>query len=219
MDLIGKWKTKNKDVRPEEENPQGAEQTEETDAQADAGATQADVAAEATESDESTESTQSTSDAETPDWQDRYLRLAAEFDNFRKRSAREFGDVVRNAERELISDLTEVLDNLDRALKADHKGESVDDFARGFDLIREQFRSVLEKRGLKRMETVGEPFNPEAHDALMRMPSDEHEEGRIVQEVSPGYYLGERVLKHAKVIVSQGPVQTEDTNDEETNES
>ena len=83
---------------------------------------------------------------EEPDWQDRYLRLAAEFDNFRKRSAREFGDLVRNAERELIGDLTEVLDNLDRALKADHKGESVDEFAKGVALIREQFWRTLDKR-------------------------------------------------------------------------
>ncbi len=203
---------KDKDVRPEEETPQGADQTEGTEANrdtpADTGATQADVAAEADAEDKKSEET-----AETPNWQDRYLRLAAEFDNFRKRSAREFGDVVRTAERELISDLTEVLDNLDRALNADHRGESVNEFAKGVDLIREQFRSVLEKRGLKRMETVGESFNPEAHDAMMRMPSAEHEEGLIVQEVSPGYYLGDRVLKHAKVIVSQGPEQTEDTDD------
>jgi len=146
------------------------------------------------------------------DWQDRYLRLAAEFDNFRKRSAREFGDLIRSAERELIGELTDVLDNLDRALGTDHKGESVDEFARGVSLIREQLWTVMGKRGLERMTTVGEPFNPEAHDALMRMPSEEHEEGRVVQEVSPGYRLGDRVLKHAKVIVSQGDTKTNSEN-------
>ena len=146
---------------------------------------------------------------ETSDWHDRYLRLAAEFDNFRKRSAREFGDLVRSAERDLIGELTDVLDNLDRALGTDHKGQSVDKFAKGVALIREQLWTVLGKRGLERMQTVGEPFSPEAHDALMRMPSEEHEEGRIVQEVSPGYRLGDRVLKHAKVIVSQGTPETD----------
>jgi len=155
------------------------------------------------------------SDAETPteseDWHDRYLRLVAEFDNFRKRSAREFGNLVVSAERELIGDLTEVLDNFERALNADHKGESVDEFAKGVALIRDQLWTVLGKRGLKRMEAQGTPFNPEAHDALMRMPSDEYDEGIVAQEVSPGYQLGEKVLRHAKVIVSQG--KTADSED------
>jgi len=156
-----------------------------------------------------------TQQTEVPDWHDRYLRLAAEFDNFRKRSAREFGELVRNAERELIGDLTDVLDNLDRALNADHKGESADEFAKGVALIREQFWRTLDKRGLERIETVAQPFNPETHDALMRMPSEEHDEGVIVQEVSPGYRLGERVLKHAKVIVSQGKPADDTTSDDE----
>ena len=132
------------------------------------------------------------------------MRLVAEFDNFRKRSAREFGDLVISAERDLIGDLTGVLDNFERALNADHQGESVDEFAKGVALIRDQFWNVLERRGLKRMEALGNPFDPEAHDALMRMPSDEYDEGLVAQEVSAGYRLGEKVLRHAKVIVSQG---------------
>jgi molecular chaperone GrpE len=142
--------------------------------------------------------------AETEDWHDRYLRLGAEFDNFRKRSAREFGNLVISAERDLIADLTEVLDNFERALKADHKGESVDEFARGVALIRDQLWDVLGRRGLKQMDVLGTPFDPEAHDALMKMPSDEYDEGVIAQVVAPGYRLGEKVLRHAKVIVSQG---------------
>jgi molecular chaperone GrpE len=141
---------------------------------------------------------------ESEDWHDRYLRLVAEFDNFRKRSAREFGNLVVSAERELIGDLTEVLDNFERALKADHKGESVDEFAKGVALIRDQLWDVLGRRGLKRVEALGTPFDPEAHDALMKIPSDEYDEGIVAQEVSPGYHLGEKVLRHAKVVVSQG---------------
>jgi molecular chaperone GrpE len=140
----------------------------------------------------------------TEDWHDRYLRLVAEFDNFRKRSAREFGNVVATAERDLIAQLTEVLDNLERAVSADHKGESVDEFAKGVALIRDQLWDVLGRRGLTKMETVGNAFDPEAHDALMRAPSEEHDEGIIVQEVSPGYRLNDKILRHAKVIVSQG---------------
>lgn len=161
---------------------------------------------------ESTPSTESTpppgANETAPDWQDRYLRLAAEFDNFRKRTAREFGDLIRGAERDLIAELTEVLDNLGRAVEADHKGESVEEFAKGVALIRDQLTKVLKDRGLERMESVGQPFDPGAHDALMRMPSDQHHEGIVMQEVTPGYRLGDKVLRHAKVIVSQGAPQS-----------
>ena len=138
------------------------------------------------------------------DWRDRYLRLAAEFDNFRKRSAREFGDLVRNAERELIGELTEILDDFVRAVDADHKGESAGHFAQGIAQIKSKLWGVLEKRGLERLSTVGKPFNPEEHDALMRMPSEEHDEGVVIQEIAPGYKLGGKILRHAKVVVSQG---------------
>lgn len=147
---------------------------------------------------------ETTTAASDGDWKDRYLRLAAEWDNFRKRSARDFGELIRTAERELIAELTEVLDNLGRALSADHKNQSADDLAKGVALIRDQMWTVLEKRGLERMATVGGAFNPEEHDAMMHMPSEEHPEGMVAQEVSAGYRLGGKVLRHAKVIVSQG---------------
>jgi molecular chaperone GrpE len=144
------------------------------------------------------------------DWHDRYLRLAAEFDNFRKRSAREFGSLVQNAERELIAELTEVLDNLGRAADSDHKGESIKDFAQGVALIRDQLWKTLEGRGLERMETVGQAFDPESHDALMRTPSEEYDEGVVAQEIAPGYRLNGKVLRHAQVVVSQGEIGAED---------
>jgi molecular chaperone GrpE len=137
------------------------------------------------------------------------LRLAAEFDNFRKRTAREYIDLVRNAERDLIGELTEVLDNLGRAVDADHKGEPVAEFAKGVALIRDQLSKALASRGLEKMESVGQQFDPSAHDALLRMPSGEHPEGTVIQEVAPGYRLGDKVLRHAKVIVSQGKPQDE----------
>jgi len=142
------------------------------------------------------------------DWKDKCLRLAAEFDNYRKRSAREFGDLVRNAERDLIGDLTEVFDDFVRALESDHKAESAEQIVRGVSQIRSKFWTVLERRGLERLSTVGTPFNPEEHDALMRMPSDEYDEGTVMQEISPGYKLGGKILRHAKVVVSEGKSQS-----------
>lgn len=152
-------------------------------------------------------STESETTAPVDDWKDQYLRLAAEFDNFRKRSAREFGDLVRSAERDLISDLTEVFDDFVRALEADHKGESVEHFAKGVEQIKAKFWRALEKRGLERLKTVGSKFNPEEQDALMRMPSEEYDEGTVMQEIAPGYKLGGKILRHAKVVVSSGKKQ------------
>lgn len=148
--------------------------------------------------------TEDTKAAPVEDWKDQCLRLAAEFDNFRKRSAREFGDLVRNAERDLISDLTEVFDDFERALNADHKGESADQFAQGVVQIKAKFWNALKKRGLERLTTVGGKFNPEEQDALMRVPSEEFEEGIVMQEIAPGYKLGGKILRHAKVVVSAG---------------
>lgn len=145
--------------------------------------------------------------APVDDWKDQYLRLAAEFDNFRKRSAREFGDLVRGAERDLISDLTEVYDDFVRALETDHKGESGEHFAKGVEQIKAKFWRALEKRGLERLATIGSKFNPEEQDALMRMPSEEYDEGTVMQEIAPGYKLGGKILRHAKVVVSAGKSQ------------
>ena len=138
------------------------------------------------------------------DWKDKYLRLAAEWDNFKKRSARDIGEFVRTAERDLISDLTEVFDDFARALDADHKSESMERFSQGISQIKNKFWTALEKRGLEQLNSVGTRFNPEEHDALLRTPSDEHEEGVVMQEISPGYRLGGKILRHAKVVVSQG---------------
>lgn len=150
-------------------------------------------------------------DAETTtpvdEWKDQYLRLAAEFDNFRKRSAREFGDLVRGAERDLISDLTEVFDDFVRALEADHKSESVAHFAKGVEQIKAKFWRALEKRGLERLTTIGCKFNPEEQEALVRMPSDDYDEGTVMQEIAPGYKFGGKILRHAKVVVSAGKSQ------------
>lgn len=151
--------------------------------------------------------TESETTAPVDDWKDQYLRLAAEFDNFRKRSAREFGDLVRSAERDLISDLTEVFDDFVRALEADHKGESVEHFAKGVEQIKAKFWRALEKRGLERLKTIGSKFNPEEQDALMRMPSEEYDEGTVMQEIAPGYKLGGKILRHSKVVVSSGKKQ------------
>lgn len=143
------------------------------------------------------------------DWEDRFLRLAAEFDNYKKRSVRQYAQIIKSAEEQLIAELTEVLDNLERALDPEHRDARLEEFVKGVDLIYGQFKAVLEKRGLTRIVAVGEPFDPEKHEAMVQINSDDVPEGYVAGEVSPGYMLGERVLRHSKVMVSGGPAKRE----------
>jgi len=144
------------------------------------------------------------------DWQDRCLRLAAEFDNFRKRTVREYAQIIKNAEEQLITELTEVLDNLERALDPEYRNAKTDELVKGIELIYGQFKMILEKRGLVRMKVVGERFDPEKQDALLQVESVDIPEGFVAQEVAPGYLLGDKVIRHAKVTVSRGPAKPED---------
>ncbi len=143
--------------------------------------------------------------AEEPDWEERYLRLAAEFDNYRKRTAREYANIIKNAEERLILEITDVLDNFERSLDPEHRSGKLDEFVKGIELIYNQFKSIMEKRGLTRMQVIGEPFDPEKHEAMMQSPSVDIPEGHVTGEISVGYMLGDKVLRHAKVIVSSGP--------------
>jgi len=153
-----------------------------------------------------------------PDWSDRFLRLAAEFENFKKRSAREYIQVIKNAEEQLITELTEVLDNLERALDPEHRDAKLEEFVKGIDLIYGQFKLVLEKRGLERIDAVGTPFDPETHEAMMQIDSDDIPEGYVAGEIAPGYKLGDKVIRHSKVMVSRGPAEKAEDEPEEKKE-
>ncbi len=150
-----------------------------------------------------------------PDWEDRYIRLAAEFDNYKKRTAREYAQIIKNAEQRLITELTEVLDNFERALDPEHRNGGFEEFVKGIDLIAGQLKAVLEKCGLVRMKAVGEKFDPEKHEAMMQIDSADIPEGHVAGEIAPGYLLGDKVIRHAKVMVSKGPATDEEEEEEE----
>ncbi|WP_188993901.1 nucleotide exchange factor GrpE [Paenibacillus nasutitermitis] len=134
--------------------------------------------------------------------QQRYLRAQADFDNFRRRTIKEKEELGAYASMKLIGELLPVIDNFDRALDASKSGGDVESFAKGVDMIFRQFQQVLEQEGLKPMNTVGEVFNPEFHQAIMQVESEEHEEGIIVEEVQKGYIIKDKVLRPAMVKVS-----------------
>jgi molecular chaperone GrpE len=153
---------------------------------------------------------------ESEEYKDRWLRLVAEFDNYKKRRTREFDALVQSASENLIRELLPVLDSVARAL--DHRADGEDDsegFKQGVTMIMEQFPKVLQRRGLSEIEAVGQPFDPNFHEALMQMSSDQHAEGLVMGVVERGYRLGNKVVRPAKVVVSGGSAGEEPESEEE----
>lgn len=135
---------------------------------------------------------------------DKHLRLMAEFENFKKRSIREKMDMMKNAARDTMSALLPVLDDFDRAHKAAEENDKGDLFAEGIGLVYKKLYSTLEQRGLKPMETDGEPFDPELHEALTEVPApSEALKGKIIDTVEKGYWLNDKIIRHAKVVVGK----------------
>ena len=136
---------------------------------------------------------------------DLYLRKAAEFENYRRRRDREFEEFARSANEGLISRLLPVLENFERALNHGESGENFDAYRKGVDMIVGHLKDALKREGLEAVESIGQPFDPNLHDALMQAPSDVYEAGMVCEEIERGYRLGGRVIRHAKVVVSAGP--------------
>jgi molecular chaperone GrpE len=134
---------------------------------------------------------------------DQLLRKIAEFDNYKKRTERDFYDRVQNANEKLISDLLPVLDDMERAI--DHAGQSeeINSLLEGAELIQKKMLGVLEKQGLAYMPTVGEEFDPEKHDALLQIEKKGIDSGKIVEENLKGYTLNDKVIRHSQVIVAE----------------
>ncbi len=142
---------------------------------------------------------------ESEAYKDRWMRLAAEFDNYKKRRTREFDALVQSASENLIRDLLPVLDSVARA--QEHRADGEEDsegFKEGVAMIMEAFPKVLQRRGLSEIEAAGQPFDPNYHEALMQMTSEDHEEGLVMAVVERGYRLGDKVIRPAKVVVSGG---------------
>lgn len=128
-------------------------------------------------------------------------RVQADFDNFRKRTAQERADWSKYCSMRLATSLLPILDNFERALKAG--GDDLDSFREGIELIYRQLKDVLEKDGIKIMETVGKEFDPNFHDAVMQGPSEEYPDNTVMEEFQKGYILVDRVLRPAMVKVAK----------------
>ncbi len=133
---------------------------------------------------------------------DKYLRLYSEFENFRRRTSKERLDLISTANRDLMSEVLPVLDDFERAMSSSSESENYKAFKEGMGLIQSKLNKVLENKGLKQMGVKkGDKFDDEMHEAITQIPAEKKLEGKIVDVVEPGYYLGEVVVRFAKVVV------------------
>jgi molecular chaperone GrpE len=133
---------------------------------------------------------------------DRYLRLYAEFDNFRRRTIKEREDARKLEGRDVIVSLLPVLDDFERALRSMENATDVKPVKEGVELIQNKLKNALTQKGLKAMESIGNPFDPELHEAITNIPAPTEEwKGKVIDEMEKGYYLNDKVVRFAKVLV------------------
>lgn len=135
---------------------------------------------------------------------DKFVRLYSEFDNYRKRTNKEKLDLIANANAGILKDLVSVLDDFERAIANNDNATDIESVKEGFHLIYNKFKNQLEGKGLKAMVSKGEAFDSELHEAIANIPAPSEElKGKIVDDVEKGYYLNDKVIRYAKVVVGQ----------------
>jgi molecular chaperone GrpE len=135
---------------------------------------------------------------------DRYMRLYAEFDNFRRRTQKEKVELMATASSGVLKDLIPVMDDFERAITYNETAEEIDSVKEGFGLIYSKYKMILESKGLKPMQAKGQPFDSELHEAIANIPAPSDDlKGKIIDDVEKGYLLNEKVVRFAKVVVGQ----------------
>jgi molecular chaperone GrpE len=135
---------------------------------------------------------------------DKYLRLAAEFENYKRRTSRERIELIQTAGRDIIQSMLEVVDDTDRAISNLDKTEDLAQVKEGVMLVFNKLKATLQSKGLKMMDAQGADFDPELHEAITEIPTgDESMAGKVVDVITPGYYLNDKLIRHAKVIVGK----------------
>jgi len=142
--------------------------------------------------------------AEVEEHKDKYVRLAAEFDNFRKRSRKEHYELEQTAGKDVIVSLLVVMDDMDRAAKQMETSDDINAIKEGVTLVFNKFRSIMQKRGLSVMEARNTEFNPDLHEAITEVPvPDSAMEGKVIDVIEPGYYLNDKLIRFAKVVLGR----------------
>ena len=205
MDGSASSPTENKadaERHPEEQSDEGSSPDAAAEQPTDAAAEQpAEPAADASAS---SAAETAALKAALADANDRNLRLMAEFDNYRRRTAKEQLELIETANGKLLEKLSEVQDNFERAFASENKAQDLEAFEKGMQMIYNQFAKILTDAGLEQIEPTGAEFDPNCHEALMQQPSETVPEGHVVTVFQKGYKLKNKILKTAKVIVSSG---------------
>jgi molecular chaperone GrpE len=135
---------------------------------------------------------------------DKFIRIIAEFDNFKRRNAKERLELIQTAGKEVITDLLDVLDDCDRAQKQIETSEDNKEIKEGVLLIFNKLRNILSAKGLKPMISINQEFNPDIHEAITEIPAPTEEmKGKVIDEVIKGYYLNDKIIRFAKVVVGK----------------
>ncbi len=141
--------------------------------------------------------------AELQDLKEKYLRLVAEFDNFRKRTAREKLETIQTASKDVIVSLLEVLDDVDRAQRQLAASSDTDEVKKGILLVFNKLRNILQSKGIKVMDAKGKEFNPDLHEAIAEVEAGKELKGKVVDVVQNGYYLNDKIIRFAQVVVGK----------------
>lgn len=142
--------------------------------------------------------------AELEEQKDKFVRKVAEFENLKRRSAKERLELIQTAGREVITEMLDVLDDCDRAQKEIEKSEDNPEIKKGVMLVFNKLRNTLFARGLKPMETLHQEFNPDLHEAITEIPAPSDDlKGKILDEIVKGYYLNDKIIRHAKVVIGK----------------
>ena len=140
---------------------------------------------------------------ELDDQKDKYLRLFAEFDNFKRRSAKERNELIQTAGKDVVVSMLEVMDDCDRAEKQLQTSNDVAGIKEGISLVFNKLRSTLSNKGLKAMQSINTEFDVEKHEAITEVPAANDMIGKVVDEVEKGYYLNDKIIRFAKVVVGK----------------
>jgi molecular chaperone GrpE len=142
--------------------------------------------------------------AELAEQKEKFIRLYADFDNFKRRNAKERVELIQTAGREVIQSMLEIIDDCDRAEKQMQKSEDLVQIKEGIQLVFTKLRNTLQSKGLKEMKSIGEEFNPDFHEAITEIPvPDENMKGKVVDEVEKGYTLNDKIIRFSKVVVGK----------------
>ena len=141
--------------------------------------------------------------AKVEELNDKFLRQVAEFENFKRRNAKERIELIQTAAKDVITDLLDVVDDSERAQKQMETTNDLELIKEGVSLVFSKLRNTLTAKGLKAMEAKGKPFNPDLHEAIAEIEAGDEMKGNVVDEIQKGYYLNDKIIRYAKVIVGK----------------